>query len=80
MALPLTGHTAVIGSGQTGVGGCTDEEGDVAGPERLDGNGAGAMRALLSPIVKGLNAAEFVAEDVPADGVEEDPPFTQRVE
>jgi hypothetical protein len=39
-----------------------------------------AMRALFSPIVKGLNAAEFVAEDVPADGVEGDPPFTQRVE
>lgn len=32
------------------------------------------------PIVKGLNAAEFVAEDVPADGVEGDPPSTQRVE
>ena len=29
-----------------------------------------AMRALFSPIVKGLNVAEFVAEDVPADGVE----------
>ena len=30
------------------------------------------------PIVKGLYAAEFVAEDVPADGVEGDPPSTQR--
>jgi hypothetical protein len=29
-----------------------------------------AMHRLFSPIVKGLSAAEFVAEDVPADGVE----------
>ena len=32
------------------------------------------MHGLFSPIVKGLNAAEFVAEDVPADGVEGIPP------
>ena len=39
-----------------------------------------AMHTLFSPIVKGLNAAEFVAEDVPADAAEGDPPFVQRVE
>ena len=38
-----------------------------------------ATYTLFSPMVKGLNAAEFVAEDVPADAAEGDPPFTQRV-
>ena len=38
-----------------------------------------AMHALFSPIVRGLNATEYVAEEVPADAAEGDPPFTQRV-
>ena len=33
-------------------------------------NALEAMHKLFSPIVKGLNAAEYVAEDVPADGTE----------
>ena len=39
-----------------------------------------AMHKLFSPMVKGLNAAEYVAEDVPTDGTEGEPPCAQRVE
>ena len=39
-----------------------------------------AMHKLFSPMVKGLRAAEYVAEDVPTDGTEGEPPCAQRVE